>query len=61
MALTNLERERINDSVLHIQSAMGNLGHVPPDKIPEIEEVQECLESADKTLRATLRQEQSSK
>ena len=55
MQLTQEERARITDSTHKIQSANDSLAHVDPKKIPDIEEIQECLENADKTLRGVLR------
>jgi hypothetical protein len=54
MQLTQEERARIKDSTHKIQSANASLGHVDPAKIPEIEEIQECLEDSDKALRRVL-------
>jgi hypothetical protein len=53
--LTREERARITDCTHKIQSASDSLGHVDPKKIPDIGDIQECLESADKTLRGVLR------
>jgi hypothetical protein len=55
MELTQEERARIKDSTHKIQSANATLAHVDPAKIPEIEEIQECLEGSDKALRRVLR------
>ncbi len=55
MALTRVEREQINDSRLKIQSAVNTLSQVDPEKIPDYDEIQSCLENADKTLGGTLR------
>jgi hypothetical protein len=52
--LTQEERARITDSKHQIQSANATLAQVDPAKIPSIDEIQECLESADKTLRKVL-------
>jgi hypothetical protein len=59
MELTQEERARITDSTHKIQSANDALAHVDPTKIPEIDEIQECLENADKTLRGVLRSPQA--
>jgi|HubBroStandDraft_5_1064220.scaffolds.fasta_scaffold306998_3 hypothetical protein len=59
MELTQEERARITDSTHKIQSANDSLAHVDPSKIPEIDEIQECLENADKTLRGVLRSPQA--
>jgi hypothetical protein len=59
MELTQEERARITDSTHKIQSANDSLAQVDPTKIPEIDEIQECLENADKTLRGVLRSPQA--
>ena len=61
MNLTQEEKARITDSTHKIQSANHSLAHVDPEKIPGIDGIQECLESADKTLRGVLRSHISSK
>jgi hypothetical protein len=53
--LTQEERARITDSTHKIQSANDSLAQVDPQKIPDIDGIQECLENADKTLREVLR------
>ena len=55
MQLTQEERARIKDSTNKIQSVNDSLAHVDPAKIPEIEQIQECLEDSDKVLRRVLR------
>ncbi|HJT86781.1 MAG TPA: hypothetical protein VJ732_02970 [Bryobacteraceae bacterium] len=55
MALTRTEKERIKDSRLKIQSASHTLSQVDAEKIPDYEEIQSCLETADKTLGGALR------
>ena len=55
MELTQEEKARITDSTHKIQSANAALAHVDPTKIPEIEEIQECLEHSDIALRRVLR------
>jgi hypothetical protein len=52
--LTLTERERITDSVLKIQSVRTSLDQVDEDKIPSKEAIDECLESADHSLRTAL-------
>jgi len=59
MALSRVDKERINDSRLKIQAAASTLSEVNPSKIPEFEEIQECLESANKNLGSALRFESS--
>jgi hypothetical protein len=55
MALTRVERERVSDSRLKIQSAADTLKDVDPEKIPNYEEIQSCLATADKYLDGVLR------
>ncbi len=54
MKLTPVERERITDTMLKIQSAKASLGEVDPEKYPNAAEIEECLESADQNLKAAL-------
>jgi hypothetical protein len=53
--LTQEDRARITDSTHKLQSVNQSLAQVDPEKIPDIDEIQECLENADKTLRGVLR------
>jgi hypothetical protein len=55
MALTRVEREKITDTVLKIQSASDLLEDFDESKIPKVDGVQDCLKGADKTLRLALR------
>jgi hypothetical protein len=52
--LTHEERARITDSKHKIQSVTNTLAHVDPRKIPDLDEIQECLENADESLRGVL-------
>jgi hypothetical protein len=52
--LTLVERERITDSVLKIQSVRNSLEQVDGEKIPSKGDIEHCLESADHDLRAAL-------
>ncbi len=52
--LTRVERERITDSVLKIQSARESLKEVDQGKIPSQDEIETCLEDADENLRTAL-------
>ena len=54
MPLTKLEREVITDSMLKVQSIQASLDHIDESKIPDREEIEDCLESADKSLRSAL-------
>ena len=55
MHLSRADKERINDSRLKIQAAASTLSDVSPSKIPELDEIQECLEHAEKNLGSALR------
>jgi hypothetical protein len=56
MALTRVEREKITDTMLKIQSARTSLEDFDDeDKIPDLEGMQGCLEDADRNLRLALR------
>jgi len=55
MALTQAEIERISDNRLKIQSVAESLNHLGPKKIPDFAEIQQCLNSADKSLSRALR------
>jgi hypothetical protein len=55
MALTKSERARITDTVHSIQSAQASLADVDEGIVPQLEEIHECLEAADKNLRGALR------
>jgi hypothetical protein len=52
--LTLVERERITDSVLKIQSVRDSLEQVNEETIPSKEEMEHCLENVDHNLRAAL-------
>jgi len=54
MNLTPVERERITDSLLKIQSARATLENVDDSKYPNAEEIESCLESADQQLKIAL-------
>ena len=55
MSLTRVEKERVKDSRLKIQSVAHSLKHVDPSKVPNFEEIQECLEDADASLQGALK------
>jgi hypothetical protein len=55
MALTPVERERIQDSKRKIQSITQSLQHVDHDKIADFEAIRDCLEDANRSLEGTLR------
>ena len=53
--LTKVERERINDSVLKIQSVRASLDNVDENKIDDLDDIKSCLETADDNLRSALK------
>ena len=55
MPLSRVDRERITDSVLKIQSVRAQLDHLDDSKLSEIEEIKECLENADDNMRDALK------
>jgi len=55
MELTKSERAKITDSVHSIQSARASLADVDESKVPNLGEINDCLQGADKTLRGALR------
>lgn len=59
VALTRVEKERIRDSQLKLQSVTRSLKHVDPKKIAGFAEIEECLEDADKELTGALRESES--
>jgi hypothetical protein len=59
--LSKEERARVNDIKHNIQAASASLANVDPQKVPNIEEIEDCLEGADKTLRAVLQVSKQSK
>ena len=54
MKLTIVDRERITDSMLKIQSVRASLNEVDDSKIPNADEVESCLETADASLKEAL-------
>jgi hypothetical protein len=55
MALTNTEREKINDSILKLQSAQASLEGVDTEEVPGMEELEDCLDAGSKDLKKALR------
>lgn len=60
MTFTRLERAKLTDSVLKIQSARTSLEDFDEKKITDLQEIQDCLKTADKNLRSALRYAQKS-
>ena len=61
MTLTRMERERLTDSKLKIQSVAESLKHIDPKKVPDFENIEECLEGADQSLKEALRSSERDK
>jgi hypothetical protein len=61
MSLTNVDREKITDSMLKIQSVRTSLEDMDETKIPDYDEIEGCLSLVDKNLRLALRQVPSKK
>jgi hypothetical protein len=59
MELTNSERAKITDGMHSIQSARASLAEIDESKVPKLEEIQNCLEHADRNLRGVLRSSKS--
>ena len=59
MPLTPVERERIQDSKRKIRSIADTLRHVNPKKIAHFDEIQDCLEDADRNLDGALRRDEN--
>ena len=54
MGLTRVEKERIKDSRLKLQSVANSLKHINPKGVNGIEEIQDCLRDAEKSLKVAL-------
>ena len=55
MTLSRVEKERIADSRLKIQSVAKSLKLVDPKKIERYKEIQDCLEDTDRSLEGALK------
>lgn len=54
MALTRVEKERLQDSRLKLKSVADSLQHVDPRKVPGVDRIEECLEDAERSLNGAL-------
>lgn len=59
MALSRADKERIADSKLKIQAVANTLKQVDPKHVPDFEDIEECLEGAEKSLDGALRTTES--
>ncbi|MEO8596357.1 MAG: hypothetical protein ABI759_23770 [Candidatus Solibacter sp.] len=57
MSLTRVDKERIRDSRLKLQTVARSLKEVNPSEVNGMEEIQECLEDAEKSLKGALKKE----
>ena len=55
MTLTRAEKERVTDVRHKLQSAADSLKRIDPRKIPDHDDIEDCLEDADKSLGSALR------
>ena len=49
------ERERVRDTLHLVQSARETLADVDPKLIPEMDDIEQCFDMANRSLRQTLR------
>jgi hypothetical protein len=61
MALSRVERAKITDSALKIQSAQASLEELDQTKVEDFDAIQDCLEMAETNLRQALRENPPSK
>ena len=54
MPLSKLEREVLTDSMLKIQSIQSALAQIDSSKVPNMEQIHKCLNSAGKSFRMAL-------
>jgi hypothetical protein len=59
--LTKVEKERLSDSRLKLQSVSNSLDQIDPDKVPGFDDIRECLDEAEKALGGALRVPDSAK
>src|SRR5262252_6923205 len=54
--LSRVEKERLADSRMKLQSVARTLREVDPKKVRNIEAIEECIDDAEKTLKGTLKE-----
>ena len=59
MALSRVEKERIADSRLKLQAVTRSLKSIDRKKVPDYDEIEECLEGAEKSLGGALQGQES--
>lgn len=61
MPLTRVERAKITDSALKIQSAQASLEQLDETKVEDFDEIKDCLNMAGTNLRQALREKDQPK
>jgi len=54
MSLTRTDKERITDSRMKLQSVANSLKQINPARISDLDEIQDCLRDAEKSLKTAL-------
>jgi hypothetical protein len=54
MRLSRADKERITDSRMKLQSVANSLKQINPTRINDIDEIQDCLRDAEKSLKSAL-------
>jgi len=54
MSLTPYQREKLQDCALLLASARKTLNGIGPDKLPELDEIRECFDSAEGAITKVL-------
>jgi len=57
MSLSRAEKERIRDSRLKLQSVTQSLKEVHSSEVRGMDEIQDCLEAAEKSLKGALQKD----
>jgi len=52
--MTPIEREKITDTMLHVSSARSSLDQIDASQVPNADDIEECLESAQQSLKEAL-------
>jgi len=58
MGLTRVDKERIRDSRLKLQSVANSLKQISPKGVNGIDEIQDCIRDAEKSLKGALQSEE---
>jgi hypothetical protein len=52
--INNVEREKLTDTMLKVESARSSFGQVENSNVPNAEQIEECLRSAHESLKEAL-------